>query len=36
MDVLDDPEKVRKEANWDDMLTEVMKAIGGTSDSNAV
>ncbi len=36
MDVLDDPEAVRTEANWDEMLTEVMKAIGGTSDSNAV
>jgi len=27
MDVLDDPETVRQEADWDQMLTEVLKAI---------
>jgi len=36
MDVLDDPQAVREEANWDEMLVEVMKAIGGPDDSNVL
>jgi len=36
MDVLEDPEAVREEADWDEMLVEVMKAIGGPDDSNVM
>ena len=30
--ILDDPEAVREESNWDDMLVEVLKAIGSPDD----